>query len=230
MSRQSQTASRLGIGNNASQSQETNAATSSSLTATHMHACSIAILSQESLPKVESHFLERSRQQSSFSQRDLICKRLDDNDQNRILIEQDRMYQPIRKAREQNRLRIRFEQGGVDLRLYSKPSGKTIEYIDVHNLICVPLECQQESKAYPIHSLNKNGISIEIDSGANIYQQVIQAMGWEPSHNVIKKGRKFVIQQNDTCKVEALIFQLYKVSPTFSPTISSRLLTSLIFV
>jgi hypothetical protein len=209
MSRQSLPASRLATVNNASQ--DSNASSSSAPTATHMHASSIAILSEESLPKIESHFLERSRQQSSFLQRDLICKRLDDEDPTRKTIEQDSMFQPIRKARIQNRLRIRFEQGEIDLRLYSKPSGKTIDYIDVHNLISVPLECQQESKSYANHR-HRKGIPPEIDAGANVWQQVIQAMGWQPNHNVVKKGRRFVIQEDDACKVEALIFQLYKVS------------------
>lgn len=209
MSRQVLPASKLGNNNNSSQ--DSNASSSSAPTATHMHASSIAILSEESLPKIESHFLERSRQQSSFLQRDMICKRLDDKDSKRNTIELDSMYQPIRKARIQNRLRLRFEKGGIDLRLYSKPSGKTIDYIDVHNLVCVPLECQQESKAYANHR-NRNGIPSEIDAGANVWQQVIQAMGWEPNHNIVKKGRRFIIHEDDVCKVVALIFQLYRVS------------------
>lgn len=209
MSRQTYPASKLANVNNASQ--DSNASSSSAPTATHMHASSIAILTGESLPKIESHFLERGRQQSSFLQRDLICKRLDDQDETRKVIELDSMYQPIRKARIQNRLHLRFEEGEIDLRLYSKPSGKTIDYIDVHNLICVPLECQQESKAYANHG-HVRGIPPELDAGANVWQQVIQAMGWEPNHNIIKKGRRFVIHEDDTCKVEALIFQLYKVS------------------
>lgn len=182
-------------------------------TATHILASAIALPPQTGLVRLQSQLTEMARQVTPFVQREVFCQRMDDEDETRKAVEQDAMYAPIRRARLQSRLRLRFERSKVDLRLYSKPNGKGLDSMDLYNLVCVPLECQSETTSQRKRaSTAKDALLAEIDAGANEWKQIVRAMGWEPHSTLVRRGHRFVLRDDPACRVEAQLFQLYKVS------------------
>lgn len=131
------------------------------------------------------------------------------------MLEQDARFGPVRKARVQSRLRLRFEDHSIDMRLLAKPAGKGPDFTDVYNLTIVPLfssETQSQPKQGQMREgFDQTSLPAGLDTGENHWQQVIQSIGWTPQGNVIRIGTRFALRTDTSCWVEAQLFQLYSL-------------------
>lgn len=220
----------------ASQQANVPSSSRSAHTATHLHAASIAVPDASIVERLESQLLQITQQSSPFLQRDVILHRTDELDEGRMEVEKSNSsYAPMRKARLQSNLHLRFEEQKVEMRVYSQTqggSGGTIhslggaigatgskyhppDYIRLRNLTCSLLHgdevavgnyCESSTED-PNHSLPSS-----INAGSGIWKQVVATMGWTPHHTVVRKGECFVIRDRHGHRTEARLFQLYKVS------------------
>ncbi|UZJ51485.1 hypothetical protein CBS101457_000805 [Exobasidium rhododendri] len=217
--------------------------------ATHIYASSIAVPIQSNIAHLESRLNQLSQQISSFLQRDVVLSRIDDTNPQRVELEaSDSSFAPIRRARVQSRLHVRFQNHKTDLRVYSQGGSgayKDSNLVNIRSLISVSLENgdAQEEDDYDNevndYGEDSNGeaatlhqgiaaeqgemLPDEIDAGRSHWRQITLAMGWIPHHTVVRSGHCFTIRHDTTLLVEVFLFHLLKFNEDTKPVTLQRL-------
>jgi hypothetical protein len=171
---------------------QNNLSSKSAPPATHIHASSLAVPIQSNL----SHL------------RDVILSRIDDTNPHRVELEtNDSSYAPMRRARLQNRLNVRFKNKQVELRVYSQGgsgANKDSDLVNIRSLTCTTLhnddgsyeevesysdddEEEEKSRAPTkqedptkavVRDEEEDVLPEEINGGANHWRQITLALGW----------------------------------------------------
>jgi hypothetical protein len=174
--------------------------------ATHVYASSLAVPIQSNLAHLESQLTSLSQRILPFLQRDVVLSRIDDTNPYRVELEAgDSSFAPIRRARIQSRLHVRFQNKKVELRVYAQGGSgayKDSDLVNVRSLTCIQLEdCEdqdemwsdsdeedkerimRDSVATEASKRMRKGeqsevLPDEINVGGNHWRQITLAMGW----------------------------------------------------
>lgn len=168
---------------------------------THVYASSLAVPLQSNLALLESQLTQLSQRISTFLQRDVVLSRIDDSNPSRVELEaSDSSYAPIRRARVQSRLHVRFQNKKMELRVYSQGGSgayKDSDLVNIRSLTSTQLMEDGENEAVSgwdsddyddetgvspeqPKSEEKGGevLPDEINAGGNHWRQITLAMGW----------------------------------------------------
>lgn len=157
---------------------QNNPSSKSNPPATHVYASSIAVPIQSEIAHLETQLTLLSQRISPFLQRDVILSRIDDTDPYRIELESnDSSFAPIRRARLQSRLHIRFQNGKSEMRIYSQAQGATkgLDLVNIKSLVVAEIDSSQENHN---NSESDDLLPSEISAGGDHWHQLTLAMGW----------------------------------------------------
>lgn len=146
--------------------------------ATHVYASSIAVPVQSEIAHLETQLTSLSQRISPFLQRDVILSRIDDTDPYRIDLElNDSSFAPMRRARLQSRLHVRFQDGKVEMRVYSQAQGATkgADLVNIKSLVIAEIDSSQGNDD---KSGNDDLLPPDISAGGDHWHQSTLAMGW----------------------------------------------------